>query len=558
MSPSRESIAEIVAQTATAINSENYAEALLCCEAFAKMSPQHPQLYFFRGVIASSTGDFDTAIVHIEKAVQLVSPTYWAEPHLYLGKIYRNLGRQREAIEHFAKVIHHDSDNADIWYTLACCYFECGMLQVGYPFLQEALARDPENIEYQNTLLFHLPAMPGFTDSQRVQLFRQWAHHYADPLTSTNTQFDNPREPSRKLRIGYVSGDFRHHAAAFNLKPLFEYHNRKEFEIYAYSVSKHADMLTKDYQTLADVWHDVDDLSAVELANLIRSDKIDILVDCSGHTAGNRLRSFAYKPAPVQISAFGFIFTTGMKAIDYQISDEIATPPEREHLFIERLLHLPTQLCWEYLGDPDELPVNELPYVKNGYVTFGSANGSFKHNEYVVKLWAAILKQVPRSKLHLKHFNFGDIGVQEMFVKSFQREGIPSDRILFTGKTSSYEHMAFQQNIDVALDPFPYTGGMTTCETLYMGVPVIALDGDGIRTSQSILTLAGVPELVAKTPEEYVFKAVTLARNPQRMRDYRQSLRERMTKSPIMNGAAFSASVEAAYRIIWEKWCQQS
>ena len=553
---SSELLAAQIAQIAAAINSENYAEAQTLCVTLEQMAPEHPQLYYFRGAIASGQGEFETALEQMHRAVAL-GPENWYEPDFFLGKIYRQLGRQVEAIAHFSKVTQKQPAIAEAWFLLSGCYSDAGQMQTAYPLLQEALQRIPQHLGYQNELLFFLPAMPGMTDGQRKQIYQQWALAHAG-IPRASRVYANTLEPTRRLRIGYVSADFRQHAAANNLYPLFKHANRDQFEIFAYAHNALPDTFTEWFQEKSDHWLEVQDLTDQQLAERIAADQIDILVDCSGHTAGNRLRALASKPAPIQISAFGFVFTTGMKAIDYQFSDAIATPPVRAKHFTENLIHLPSQIHWAPLTpEVRDLPLSTPPSERYGYITFGSGNGAFKHNEYVIKLWAAILKQLPTSRLHLKHRKFGEVGIQAMVQKSFKAEGVAPERIQFSGHTPMLEHMAFYQDIDIALDPFPYTGGMTTCETLYMGVPLIALDGDGVRTSPSLLTLTGASELLAKTPEEYVFKAVALARSPQRLAGYRQSLRSQMQHSPIMRGKTFAREVETAYRKVWERWCQQ-
>jgi protein O-GlcNAc transferase len=555
MSSATEELATQIARIATAINSENYVDAQTFCSELAQLAPEHPQLHYFQGAIASGLGQLDDAILHMEKALEL-SPDDWKEPCFYLGQLYRRKGQQQKAIEYLGQATQYRPDNPEAWFELSQCYLDVGQLQTAYPLLQEALARDPDNAHYQDTFLFYTTAMPSLQDTQRKQLFQRWGRYFADPLTPSNPVYANSPVTHRKLRIGYVSADFRHHAAAHNLKALFQNHDHERFEIYAYVLNMMPDKMTDWFQNQSDYWREIQHLNQSELANLIRTEQIDILVDCSGHSSGNRLLAFAHKPAPIQISAFGFIFTTGMKAMDYQVSDPVSTPAHRFSPYVETILHLPTQIFWEPLTPSiAEMPIALPPHTQNGYITFGSANGSFKHNEYVIKLWAAILKQVPQSRLHFKHMRFGDVGVQALFRQAFQKEGIAVERILFTGHTSTLEHIEFQQQIDIALDPFPYTGCMTLCETSYMGVPTIALDGDGIRTSQSLLTLMGAPELIAKTPEEYVFKAVALAKNPQRIADYRSRLRSQMQASPIMDAPAFARSMEAAYRMVWEKWC---
>jgi protein O-GlcNAc transferase len=543
---------EVIFKIAQAINEEDYPRASEGCLELQNISPEHPQFYYFQGAIASSSGDFSDAINYYKQAL-LKGPTDWPEVHYYLAKVYYRQGQHHLALQHFKHSQGYNEPSRSL--EIAHLYFDVGLVKQAYKYLTRVLEMNPEHADAQTLLFFYLPSIPGISDADRKKIYTGWAERYYNK-NSFNIKHLNDPSSDRRLRIGYISSDFRLHAAANNLFPLYELRDREKFEVFSYFNNYRHDEITAKFRQLSDHWCETHLLSGQELAEKIRQDKIDILVDCNGHTADNRLRALSLKPAPIQISAFGFVFTTGMRAFDYQFSDEIATPPSRAQNFTETMIHLSSQIHWRPLSsDEANLPLEPSPYLRNGFITFGSGNASFKHNEYVVKLWASILRQVPHSLLHLKHKNFEEEGVQVCFRQVFAQEGIDPARMIFSGKTSREEHMRFYNEIDIALDPFPYTGGMTTCETLYMGVPIIALDGDGIRTSQSLLTLTGVSELIANTAEEYIFKAISLARNPQRIQEYKQTLRAKMLQSPIMNGTNFTKEVESAYRKVWEIWC---
>lgn len=545
-------LSDKIAQIAEAINVEDYTQASVLCNELQTIAPGHPQLFYFQGAIAAGLGELAPAAEYMQQALS-IGPSDWPEVHHHLGLIYQNLRLQPLALSHLRQA--QGFDELARLTALIECSLDVGAMREALTYMQEALTIDPQNALIQNYMLFALPAVPGLTDQQRKQLYVNWAQTYYDHY-SMGKSYKNSKNTERKLKIGYVSSDFRQHAAANDLFPLYKYKNKDEFEIYSYSSHPKGDALTDWFRAHSDSWCDVYDLSGVELTEQIQQDGIDILVDCSGHTAGNRLRALSLKPAPIQVSAFGFVFTTGMKAFDYQFSDEIATPPHRVNNFTEKLIHLTSQIHWAPLtAEIRNLPQAEPPCMSQPYITFGSGNGSYKHNDYVLKIWAAILRQVPHSRIHFKHNRFGDEGVQQYFIHALSQEGIDAERILFSGTTPALEHLLFYNTIDIALDPFPYTGGMTTCETLFMGTPIIALDGDGIRTSQSLLTLVGAPELIAKSPEEYVFKAIALARNPQKIQEYKQNLRKQMERSAIMHGRNFTGEVERAYREIWKLHC---
>jgi protein O-GlcNAc transferase len=519
-----------------------------------------PDYYFLSAWYAYLCEDYVTVIRQGQAALELCGSESWPECYALLGKAYGKNQQPGEALSHLKVAIEQGWEEPITHFAYGRMLMDLGELRMAHKHLYYAWKQDPHVQEYSINLLFATMLTPGLTDIQRASFFRNWAAKVVDPLLPQDLKHMNTPEPERKLRIGYVSGDFRYHAAVNPIYPLLRFNNREQFEIYAYSQSPREtlDEISEAIAQSVYKWVDIEHLSDRDLARRIRQDKIDILVDCSGCTQGSRLWAFALKPAPIQISSFGFIFTTGMQAIDYQFSDTISTPPARESLFTERMIHLTSQIHWRPLTpELDALPCKTLlPFERNGYITFGSGNATSKHNPEVIALWAAILRAVPSSKLHLKHFLFGDQFVQLHFRNSFARHGIDTERILFFGATKPVPHFQFYNEVDIALDPFPYTGGMTTCETLYMGVPLIALDGDGIRTSQSLLAVAGAPELIVATPDEYGRKAVALAGQPQVLKHYRQTLRDKLLASPIADTSAFVWEVEQAYRHIWRLWCE--
>jgi len=515
-----------------------------------------PEVLLLAGRYAYHQQDYATALQHLAQAAAL-KPDPWPELHVWTGRAHGKSGDNDQAYTHLGIAVEEVWDEAVIHYAYGRLAQDIGDMATAHKHMFRAWQMEPDNQKYATPLLFATMATPGMSDAHRAGLFRAWAAQVMDPLLPQDLKHSNTPDPERKLRVGYVSGDFRYHAAVNPVYPLLRFGNREQFEVFAYAQADSKDHLSELIAGFVDHWIEVQDLSDRELARRIRQDKIDILVDCSGHTQGNRLGAFALKPAPIQISAFGFIFTTGLKAMDYQFSDAVCTPPAREALYTERMIHLSSQIHWRPLTpELEALEVAPPPFEKNGYITFGSGNGTFKHNHEVVKLWGAILRHVPQSRLHFKHFLFGNERIQQAFRERFAKQGVDPQRLLFSGATKPVPHFQFYNEVDIALDPFPYTGGMTTCETLYMGVPLIALNGDGIRTSQALLAVAGVPELIASTPDEYGRKAVALARQPEMLKRYRTTLRDKLLASPIADTRAFVWEVEQAYRHVWRLWCQ--
>lgn len=370
--------------------------------------------------------------------------------------------------------------------------------------------------------------------------------------------FANARDPERRLRVGYVSGDFRTHSVGFFLSAVFRGHDPSAVEIYCYSGSADEDDLTGFFKSRAAVWRSTVGIGDAELAAIVREDQIDILVDLSGHTHGQRLPVFARRPAPVQVTWLGYPDTTGLKAINYRITDAIADPPgNADRLSSERLVRLPEGfLCYTA---PATMPeVAPLPAIGRGFVTFGSFNNLVKVTAGTLDLWAAILKRVPGSRLFLKHKWLGEPDMQARVLNLFERRGVARDRIELSGKLEAHEqHFVAYGGVDIALDTFPYNGATTTCEALWMGVPVITLAGDrhAARVGASILTRVGLKDLVATRPQEYVDIAARLAGDLPALAALRAGLRAQVAGSPLCDGDRFARDLEAAYRVMWRDWC---
>ncbi len=347
-----------------------------------------------------------------------------------------------------------------------------------------------------------------------------------------------------------MSADFKWHSVAYFLLGLFRNHDHLQFEIFCYSDVPKPDTRTIELQHSADHWHDTRSLSDQALCELIRADRIDILVDLAGHTEDNRLPVFAQRPAPVQVTWLGYPNTTGLDAIDYRLSDAVADPLEicAAHN-TETLVHLPDGfLC--YTPNPDAPQVSPAPALRNGYVTFGSFNHLPKVTRTVIKTWAAILKSVPNSRLHLKSLALTEESVRQRYRKYFDAEGIDTTRVIFLDWQSSQQcHLELYRDIDIALDPFPYNGTTTTCEALWMGLPVVALLGEhhAARVSASLLTQLGHTEWIANDRDAYIALAAQLASDAHSLNTIRQALRPKMEKSSLREEAAFARKVEVAF-----------
>jgi protein O-GlcNAc transferase len=414
-----------------------------------------------------------------------------------------------------------------------------------------ALQRRPDMAGARSNRLLRLHYDPAQTRASIFQAHREWQVRHAASVTPLALPPVDP-SPKRRLRVGYVSGDLWNHPVAWFLLGVLRAHDRSSFEVFCYSNRAREDEMSARLKQTADHWRMVASFSDNALAEQIRADRIDILVDLSGHTALHRLMTFALRPAPVQITWLGYWDTTGLDAMDYIILDR-NVPVADERWFVEKVLRLPhTRLCY---SPPDYAPpVSDLPSEQRGSVTFGSFNRLEKLTPAVTALWATLLKAIPRSRLLLKWKTLGDLPIRSDIEARFAAHGISPERLDLRGYSSHAEMLAQYSDVDVALDPFPFSGGATSCEALWMGVPVITLAGASVisRQTESFLSQLRLDDLVASEPDAYVSIALALATDIPRRRMLRDSLRERMKQSSLCDAAQFTQDLEGAFRQAWE------
>ncbi len=409
-----------------------------------------------------------------------------------------------------------------------------------------------------SNLLFTLNYLPHCSQEEIYRESRQWEEKQmvATPVREHN----NSAEKERRLRIGYVSPDFRAHSVAAFIEPVIKAHNREQVEVFCYANVLKPDEVSVRIQEASDHWLSITGIGDMDVVARIEADAIDILVDLAGHTGENRLTVFAHKPAPVQVTWLGYPNTTGMSIMDYRLTDGIADPVGAEEMFYtEELFRLKHGfLC--YQADEFTPDVAQPPCLENGYVTFGSFNTLPKINPEVVKLWAKILHSVDGSHLLLKAKQLADVEIRQEYAKMFTAEGIAAERIEFHGFISQKEdHLGFYNRVDIGLDPFPYNGTTTTCEALWMGVPVITLLGTrhSERVGASILHNVGLDELVAESADAYIEIAREVANDRNSLVEMRQELRLQLQESYLLDSRAFTASLEKAYQRMWHVWCEQ-
>jgi len=531
----------------------DYDEAIAEHAITVKLRPTFAEAWSNYGNTLKEKGLFEQSVVACQRAISL-RPNY-AEAYYNLGNTLKELHRQDEAIAAYDRALEIDPANQRPANNKASVLKEQGLAEEAIRCYERYLEFDPENPGVHGNRLYVQQFIPGNDPSELFQLHRQWARVHAEPHRSAIGPHDNDRSPDRVLRVGYVSPDFRLHSVAFFLLPLMESHDKRQVHVTCYYSQDMEDPITARLRAAADEWRDISRMKAPEIAELIRSDKIDILVDLAGHTAHNSLTAFARKPAPVQVTYLGYPATTGLETMDWRMADEITDPDEAEAFHTEKIYRLPrTAWCFEPLsGSP---PVEPAAREK---IVFGSFNDLAKVNAPLMRLWARIVQSVPDSRLCLKNRATGSDNVRRRLQEQFGELGISPDRLdLIAPCIGLEDHMRYYNQIDIALDTYPYHGTTTTCEALWMGVPVVTLAGKShvSRVGVSLLSSVGLSDFVAGNEEDYVRIAIELAGNKSRREELRGSLRDRMKNSPLMDGADLARRIESAYRSMWQSWLE--
>jgi predicted O-linked N-acetylglucosamine transferase (SPINDLY family) len=479
-----------------------------------------------------------------------------AQAHNNLAFALRLSNSADEAITEFNRAIQIRPDFAEAHSNLGNALIDVGQFDQAITSHRQAVRLNPDDAKEHSNLVFLLHYHPAYDARMIHEELRRWNQRHAEPLKKLIQPHANNRDPDRRLRVGYVSPDFREHPVGQNLLPLLREHDRRQMEIFCYSNVLRPDARTDQLRGYADVWRSIVGLPDSQVVSQIRQDGIDILVDLALHSANNRLLVFAHKPAPVQVTYLGYCGSTGMDAMDYRLSDPYLDLSDSDlTIYSEQTIRLPeTYWCYGVAGPtPDPSPP---PAVAAGYVTFGCLNNIVKVSPPALDLWAEILQAVPRSRLFV-HCRPGTR--LDAMRERFAGKGISPDRLEFPNWQPWLEYVQTYGRIDIALDPFPWGGGITTCDALWMGVPVVSLAGPTAvgRGGASILANVGVPELVARTPEQYVRIAAALAGDLPRLAELRRTLRARMQASPLMDAPRFARNFEAAYRQMWRNWCER-
>lgn len=515
--------------------------------------PDNASFFSSLGALLITRGDHPAAISALEKAIEL-DPDL-AIAHSNLAGAFQRVSHHASAVSHAQRSIELNPKFSGAHINLGCGLKSLGRLPEAIASFDRALALDPRNVAAHSNRLFAKLYAEGIPPTEYAADARSFGTRLADPLLRRRP-FANDRDPDRRLRIGFVSADLCTHAVARFIEPFLRHFDRTGFETRAYMTQAAEDGVSARLRPLFDDWHNIAALDDDAAANLIEAHAIDILVDLSGHSAGHRLLVFARKPAPVQVTWIGHPATTGLRAMDYRLTDFGHDEPGlSDTLHTETLWRLPgVSATYEAPGDIP--PVRErAPFEDNGFVTFGTMNRFEKIGDRALEAWAEILRALPDARLFMVAADVDTPEIRAQVEARLSRAGLPLDRVrLHPRVTSGY--YALYHEIDIALDSFPYNGGTTSCDTLAMGVPLIALAGThaAARTGIAALRAVGLEELAAATPEDYTARAVALASDRNRLRAIRSGLRERVFASALMDHARFAGEVGDAFRTMWGRW----
>jgi predicted O-linked N-acetylglucosamine transferase (SPINDLY family) len=545
--------AQEIRQAVRLLQLHDEAGAARLCERLVERDPRLVKAWELLGVAALNLGEYPLAAERFERVLALSGDE--AQALANAAEANRRAERSGRALELIERALALRPDSAAFLHVRVLALESCWRVDEALAACREALALHPDFAKL-HTSYFTLLYRSGADPQEILDAHRRWAARFAAAPAGALPHRNAP-EPGRRLRIGYVSGDFRRHAVSHFVLPLLEHHGAAQFEVYCYSNTPKTDDITRRCESLAAQWRDIISIDDAAAAELVRSDGIDLLIDLSGHTSGNRLGLFAAKPAPIQLTYLGYPATTGMVQMDYRLTDRRADPPgASEARYVERLLRLPHSL-WCFAPPPQMPEIGPLPAAAAGQLTFGSLNSVYKLTPQLLALWSRLLAALPGAKLLLATVAEGE--PRARIAREFAANGIDAARLEFHGFLPWDEFWALHQRIDIALDTWPCNGGATSCESLWLGTPLISRAGDAFlaRAGLSILSTIGLGELVAQDEDEYLRLALDLARDLPRLAQLRAGLRQRMRASPLLDAAAFTRDLEQLYRAAWTQWCER-
>ncbi len=530
-------------------------DALQALRQALKLNPNLAEAYINMAATCSDLGDVEGALTAGLKAVDLDPNS--SEAHYNLGNAYNKIPDFEQALQQFDQAIALNPDHVEAENNRSSALWSLGRPSESVQGLWRVLALDPDYAAVHSNIVFKLQYDPDQTPTTLFAAARDWNTQHGARYDTTAPRYTN-LDPNKRLKVAYLSPHLNRHPVGFFVESVLTHHNSAEIETVCYADTRSGDALTERLKATGVAWHSVEDHTHEALIERLRRDDVDILIDLDGHTGRNRLPVFAGRAAPLQVTWAGYVGTTGLDAIDYLITDTRQTVAADLALMTEQPVYMPGNYVTvkPFADTPD---VGPSPSHDNGYVTFGCFNTLDKVNEHVIACWAQIMLAVPYSRMRMTTFDLGDATVRQRIADLFEQHSVsPKHRLDLQGKLSRTELLAAYNTIDIALDPFPYSGGLTTLEALWMGVPVITKrDGDRFAARHSVthLTAVGLTECIADNTEDYITRAVALAENAARRKIFRSTLRDNMRTSPACDGAAFTHALEKAYRIMWQRYC---
>ncbi|NQU57053.1 MAG: tetratricopeptide repeat protein [Rhodospirillales bacterium] len=531
----------------------NFDEAIVSFSKAIAINPDYVEGHLNLGYALKSQGQFLEAIDSYHKAIA-IKPEYY-EVYNSLGNALKDLGRHDEAIDSFNKALSLNPEYSEAYNNLGNVFKDLGRQDDAIDNYRKALSIKPDYAKAHSNLILTMQYMPTMTGGDLLKETLKWGKQHC--IHDAVSSFNNTPDPERKLRVGYVSADFRMHAVSYLLEPLLAGHNRDQIELFCYAEVARTDQVSERFKNLSDHWRSSVGLDDEQLVALIRDDMIDILVDCTGHTANNRLLAFSRKPAPVLVNHYIMHGTTsGVGAMDYILSDPLITPPGFENQFSEKVEILPNGTfafrpdpLWPEVAPPRQDPDGPL---------FACVGDPARICLQTVSLWSSLLVLVPGSRILFKHKAYDSPQAMEHWQAAFKELG---GRALFENVVDGWgSNMDFYGRVDVVLDTLPMSGGTSSLIPLWMGVPVISMTGNYYchRNGSSMISHAGMAELTTQNPEDYLRIACDLINDRQRLNSLRATLRETIKSSPAMDGQGRAADLEAAYRSMWRKWCKNA
>jgi len=516
-----------------------------------QIDPNSAEACHALGMALAETGQVAKAIELYQRAIAL-RPDF-AEAHNSLGLARQNRMEVDHAISSFKSAITIRPNYADAYNNFGTALLDTGQAPAAVEAYRKAVECKPDFHQAHSNLVATLYFDPNFSPQKILAEHRRWAQMHGGVLSVLQAHPNN-RDSERRLRIGYASPNFRKHVVGLFLQPLFEKHEHSQFEIVCFSDTRNEDDVTGRLKGWADEWHVTKSMTDEAMVDFIRSKSIDILVDLNLHMAYERMRVFARKPAPIQTTYLAYAGTSGLEAMDYRLTDGYLDPPgENDSYYSEESVRLKSYWC--YRPWDVDVAVGELPALKNGYVTFGCLNNTAKDSDEALELWGKVMQAVPNSRLIVSAFAGSP---RERILRGLATVGVEAQRVEFVGWMELKDYLrTYGDRIDLGLDPIPYNGGTTTCDALWMGVPMITLAGKLAvgRAGVTLMNQVGLAEFIAESPENYVRIASQWARDLTRLAAVRGRLRQRVLASPLCDAESFARDVEEKYRWMWRRWC---